>query len=175
MPQHLSLAMTCAFRPTHDPVSIVTHVIAFMRILARRLVTTECALQQDTPLPPLPGLAEGSVLNQPSEAGQPWPREDVPSVLSLQQGWDGLWWTQSICPLAQFTWYWVNLPSLPHFTGYSAASSLIIYLARQLSPAAKRQPRNPNHGGQSPFPLSMCVTLAMLLSLCPVSSSATWD
>ena len=98
MPQHLSLAMTCPFRPTHDPVSIVTHVIAFMRILARRLVRTECALSTGHPLPPLPGLAEGSILNQPSEAGQPWPREDVPSALNLQQGWDGPWWTQSICP-----------------------------------------------------------------------------
>ena len=156
MPQHLSLTMTCPFRPTHHPLSTLTHVIACMSTLARRLVTSGCDLSTGHPLAPLLTLAEGSVRTWPSQTGHPWPREDVPSALGLQQGWHGPRWTQSICPLAH---------CLTCFTGCPAASSLIIYLACQVSPAAKRQTRNSNCGDQSPFPLSMCVTLAMLLSV----------
>lgn len=51
---------------------------------------------------------------------------------------------------------------LPRFTGCSAASSLIVYLAHQVHPAAKRQPRNSTMVVKARFHLA-CV----LLWLCP--------
>ena len=70
MPQHLSLTMTCPFRPTHHPLSILTHVIACMSTLARRLVTSGCDLSTGHPSGPSPdpGCRQCSYLTLPNWA-----------------------------------------------------------------------------------------------------------